>query len=131
MRFVILLLGVSVFFPSIAYGVGFAIDLGIRPEDIIISPPPSQLVAGMNARVYATVHNFGQRDAKGVVSFYQGPILLGDPQAVSVKTQGFADEVFRIWKNRHPRIKIIPKNTNENIHFMINRAIYEIRSFRT
>lgn len=41
-----------------------------------------------------------------------------------VKTigQGFADEIFRVWKSRYPKITIIPKNTNENIQFMINRA---------
>ena len=42
-----------------------------------------------------------------------------------VKTigQGFADEVFRVWKLNHPRIEIIPQKTNENIRFMIDRAI--------
>jgi len=36
--------------------------------------------------------------------------------------QGFADEVFRVWKTRHPASEIIPVNANENILFMINRA---------
>lgn len=36
--------------------------------------------------------------------------------------QAFADEVFRVWQNRHPDIKIQYKNTNENIVFMIKRA---------
>lgn len=37
--------------------------------------------------------------------------------------QSFADEVFRIWQNKHPHIIINPTNTNENIDFMIKRAI--------
>lgn len=42
-----------------------------------------------------------------------------------VKTigQGFADEVFRVWKLDHPHIEIIYKNANDNIRFMINRAL--------
>ena len=36
--------------------------------------------------------------------------------------QGFADEIFRVFKNKHPEISIIPLNTNEEIDFMIKRA---------
>jgi len=33
------------------------------------------------------------------------------------------DEVFRVWQNRHPRIKISYQNANENVLFMIKRAV--------
>lgn len=36
--------------------------------------------------------------------------------------QGFADEIFRVFKNKHPEISIIPINANEEIEFMIKRA---------
>ena len=36
--------------------------------------------------------------------------------------QGFADEIFRVFKNKHPEISVIPLNTNEEIDFMIKRA---------
>lgn len=36
--------------------------------------------------------------------------------------QAFADEIYRVWHNRHPEIKIKTINTNENVQFMINRA---------
>lgn len=36
--------------------------------------------------------------------------------------QGFADEVFRVWQNHHPKIKIEFQNANENILFMIKRS---------
>lgn len=36
--------------------------------------------------------------------------------------QGFADEIFRVYKNKNPDIEILPINTNDEIDFMINRA---------
>ncbi|MEW6088180.1 MAG: DUF4325 domain-containing protein [bacterium] len=36
--------------------------------------------------------------------------------------QGFADEVFHVWKSHNPGISVLPLNANENVHFMINRA---------
>lgn len=36
--------------------------------------------------------------------------------------QGFADEIFRVWKRDHPDIELIPINPNENIRIMIDRA---------
>lgn len=43
----------------------------------------------------------------------------------SIKTvgQGFCDEIFRVWKIKHPNKIIEYKNTNENSKFMINRAL--------
>lgn len=39
--------------------------------------------------------------------------------------QGFADEIFRVWKIHHPEVKIEATSTNENIDFMIKRALQE------
>ncbi len=36
--------------------------------------------------------------------------------------QGFADEIFRVWQVRHPESRIIPRNMNENVEFMVKRA---------
>lgn len=36
--------------------------------------------------------------------------------------QAFADEVFRVWQVRHPRIRILPQNMNSNVAFMVKRA---------
>ena len=49
--------------------------------------------------------------------------IILDFDNVETIGQGFADEIFRVWKLRYPKITIIPKNTNENIQFMINRAL--------
>lgn len=43
-------------------------------------------------------------------------------QSVETVGQGFADEVFRVWKSHNPDVIIIPKDMNENIDFMIKRA---------
>ena len=39
--------------------------------------------------------------------------------------QGFADEIFRVWRIHNPGIKVEAINTNENIDFMIKRAFRE------
>ncbi len=36
--------------------------------------------------------------------------------------QAFADEVFRVWQMKHPRLRIIPQNMTSNVEFMIKRA---------
>lgn len=46
-----------------------------------------------------------------------------DFKKVNTVGQAFADEIFRIWQRKNPAIKIITKNTNENISFMIQRTV--------
>lgn len=36
--------------------------------------------------------------------------------------QGFADEIFRVYKTKHPEINIIPVNMNEAVEFMVGRV---------
>ena len=45
-----------------------------------------------------------------------------DFKAVDTVGQAFADEIFRVWQAHHKDIEIIPRNANENVLFMINRA---------
>jgi len=49
-------------------------------------------------------------------------VIVLDFKDVRVVGQGFADEVFRVWQNKHSDIKILTKNTDENIDFMIKRV---------
>jgi len=51
--------------------------------------------------------------------------IILDFKGVDTVGQAFADEVFRVWKKRHPNIKIEYKNANSNIVFMIKRALVE------
>jgi hypothetical protein len=34
----------------------------------------------------------------------------------------FADEIFRVYKNQHPQVALIPINAAAEVHKMINRA---------
>ncbi|MDI6891980.1 MAG: DUF4325 domain-containing protein [Actinomycetota bacterium] len=49
--------------------------------------------------------------------------IILDFEGVKTIGQAFADEVFRVWKSNHPKIEITPKNTNENVDFMIKRIL--------
>jgi anti-sigma regulatory factor (Ser/Thr protein kinase)/uncharacterized protein (DUF1330 family) len=49
--------------------------------------------------------------------------IILDFAGIDTVGQAFADEVFRIWQSHHPTTRIIPQNTNENITFMIKRAL--------
>lgn len=45
-----------------------------------------------------------------------------DFRGVATVGQAFGDEIFRVWHNAHPSIRLIPVNANENIKLMIRRA---------
>jgi len=49
--------------------------------------------------------------------------IILDFKGVESVGQAFADEVFRVWQNRHANIEIKYIYANENISFMINRAM--------
>ena len=42
---------------------------------------------------------------------------------VDMMGQGFADEVFRVYHNAHPEVKITPINMNEDVHWMYKHAV--------
>jgi anti-sigma regulatory factor (Ser/Thr protein kinase) len=48
--------------------------------------------------------------------------LVLDFKNVKLVGQGFADEVFRVWRSRHPDKTIEVKNAGKNVVFMIERA---------
>ncbi len=49
--------------------------------------------------------------------------ILFDFKSIETIGQGFADEIFRVWKAKNPKAKIITKNANQNIKFMIDRVL--------
>ena len=49
-------------------------------------------------------------------------IIVLDFENIDNIGQGFADEVFRVFKNKNPDITIVSVNMNEEIEFMINRV---------
>ena len=48
--------------------------------------------------------------------------IILDFRGIKAIGQGFADEIFRVWRNTHPDIDIISKNTIPDIEFMIKRV---------
>ncbi|MDD3520027.1 MAG: STAS-like domain-containing protein [Actinomycetota bacterium] len=49
--------------------------------------------------------------------------IVFDFKDVDTVGQAFADEIFRVWKIKYPDINVIWRNANENVLFMINRAL--------
>ncbi|MFQ5445015.1 MAG: STAS-like domain-containing protein, partial [Nitrospinales bacterium] len=54
--------------------------------------------------------------------------VILDFKGVTTVGQGFVDEVFRVYKSRHPEINIKYENANEDVTFMIERGLPEINS---
>jgi hypothetical protein len=58
-------------------------DLGfVNNDDVWLSQ--EVLVIGDSVRLYARVHNLGSQDNSGYVTFYQGTVLIGESQVVTV-----------------------------------------------
>ncbi|MGB2601682.1 MAG: DUF4325 domain-containing protein [Candidatus Omnitrophota bacterium] len=49
-------------------------------------------------------------------------IVILDFKGIDAIGQGFADEIFRVWRGKYPEKEIIMKNADENVEFMIKRA---------
>lgn len=56
---------------------------------------------------------FGLDKFKKIILDFQGVATIG---------QGFADEIFRVWQGRFPRIEIVSINANADVRFMLKRA---------
>ncbi len=48
--------------------------------------------------------------------------VIMDFDKVPTVGQAFADEIFRVFAVRHPKIKIIPTNMNKAVEFMVKRV---------
>lgn len=60
-----------------------------------------------------------RRVVTGLEKFKQ---VILDFSKIDTMGQAFADEIFRVWKARHPNIEIKYEKANQNIEFMIKRA---------
>ena len=49
-------------------------------------------------------------------------VIFLDFDGIKTIGQGFADEIFRVYKNKNPKIQIIPINANAEVDFMIKRS---------
>lgn len=48
--------------------------------------------------------------------------VLVDFRGIEGVGQGFADEIFRVWQNEHPNIRLVPVNMNESIRLLVEQA---------
>ncbi|MBI5793707.1 PKD domain-containing protein [Candidatus Uhrbacteria bacterium] len=85
----VLVIFIALLLPSIAFAKA---DLKIEQNDIRLSR--ETIVAGDQVRLYASVHNIGDEDVSGYVTFYQGSNLVGASQVISVLANGSAEEVY-------------------------------------
>ena len=49
-------------------------------------------------------------------------VIFLDFNRVKTIRQAFADEIFRVFENKHKEITILPINVNEKVKFMIKRV---------
>ena len=68
-------------------------DLGFK-NGSEISFSTETLVAGDTIRLYARIHNYGDVDVSGYVSFVQGMVAIGNSQVISVRAGGVDEEVY-------------------------------------
>ncbi|MFH1253520.1 MAG: PKD domain-containing protein [Candidatus Uhrbacteria bacterium] len=67
-------------------------DLSIQQSGITFSE--TELITGDTVRIYAAVENVGDIDVSGYVMFYQGDLLIGNSQVISLRSGGLPEEVF-------------------------------------
>jgi len=67
-----------------------------------------------------------RRLVSGLERFREVVLDFGGVELVG---QGFADEVFRVWARQHPEVALIPVDMNEQVAFMVERAIRGASAF--
>lgn len=50
-------------------------------------------------------------------------VILLDFSGINLIGQGFADEIFRVYRNNHPHVDVVPIHANDNIQAMITRVL--------
>ncbi|EKD32981.1 MAG: hypothetical protein ACD_76C00106G0022 [uncultured bacterium] len=93
---IIALITVAMLSAAPLYAYAAKTDLSIESKDIFFSSNFSSqfLIAGEQVRLYAKVHNIGDIDISGYVSFFQGDKPIGDSQVLSVRAGGVDEEVY-------------------------------------
>ncbi|HDR1867395.1 TPA: STAS-like domain-containing protein [Pasteurella multocida] len=57
-----------------------------------------------------------------VTRFEKFSDVLLDFKDVQIVGQGFADQLFRVFKNEHPNVNLIPINMSEDVEFMVRHV---------
>ena len=74
---------------------------------------------------HGTIHISRSQARRILVGLEQFKRITLDFDRVPTIGQAFADEIFRIFRLRHPSIRINATNTNEAVRFMIDRVDYQ------
>ncbi len=73
---------------------------------------------------YGNENLISRSQAKRVIGrFEKFKEIILDFKGVNDIGQAFADEIFRVFQSEHPKIRLIPVNTNEAVTRMIQRAL--------
>ncbi len=83
---------VCAFLASTPFARAASADLSLDSSNISFSA--STLYVGDTVRIYARVRNVGDTDATATVMFYQGGMIIGQSQPVSLRASGNPDDVF-------------------------------------
>lgn len=71
---------------------------------------------------HGTIHISRSQARRVLTGLDRFKVVVLDFDRVPVIGQAFADEVFRVFKKRHPKVEIRPVNMNEAVTFMVERA---------
>ena len=55
-------------------------------------------------------------------TFEESAEVIVDFEGMEWVGQGFADELFRVWQNDHPDIRLDPVNMNESVRRFVEQA---------
>lgn len=69
-----------------------------------------------------TVHVSRSQARRVLANLEKFKSIILDFDKVPTIGQAFADEIFRVFKNKHPDIHIIPTNMNETVRFWVERV---------
>lgn len=69
-----------------------------------------------------TIHISRSQARRVLAGLEKFKLVILDFDKVPMVGQGFADEIFRVFKLKHPEIKIRPINMNDAVKFMIKRV---------
>ncbi|MBI2623383.1 MAG: STAS-like domain-containing protein [Candidatus Liptonbacteria bacterium] len=75
-----------------------------------------------------TLHPISRSCAREVLSGLEKfKIILFDYEKVPMVGQAFADEIYRVFQELHPDIRLENENMSEGVRFMVERAKSEAR----
>ena len=78
----------------------------------------------IQVRLYTTgtIHISRSQARRVMAGLEKFNMITLDFDRVPTVGQAFVDEIFRVFKNKHPHIKIIPVNMNKTVKFMVERV---------